>query len=234
MATKTLDLQLTELIPLIAGDVKTIKALLGNTNSIDAGLKGPERASIVAAINALYQKIGSFSGINDGDLSATTTSLSAQKITQLIAALINDDNTTSNSSTLSARKIKELIDQKSASTPVNSSIDDTDTVGADKLWSSQHTKAQIEKAVRDLKTLVLGGEQSAMNSAFDTLKEISDWISADQTGAKAMIERIQHTLPTNEVVQLDDQKKRNVQQSIGLGDLTSLNLVQAYTTARDS
>ena len=71
---------------------------------------------------------------------------------------------------------------------------------------------------------VVGGAPAT----FDTLKEISDYIETDKTGASAMAESINKRLRVDEQQSLTEQEQANVLGALGL---TDTDFVSAYNTA---
>ena len=64
--------------------------------------------------------------------------------------------------------------------------------------------------------------------AFNTLKEIADYIEQDKTGANAMAESINKRLRVDEQQSLTEQEQANVLGALGL---TDTDFVSAYNTA---
>ena len=64
--------------------------------------------------------------------------------------------------------------------------------------------------------------------AFNTLKEIADYIEQDKTGASAMAESINKRLRVDEQQSLTEQEQSNVLGALGL---TDTDFVSAYNTA---
>ena len=71
---------------------------------------------------------------------------------------------------------------------------------------------------------VVGGAPAT----FDTLKEISDYIETDKSGASAMAESINKRLRVDEQQSLTEQEQANVLGALGL---TDTDFVSAYNTA---
>ena len=71
---------------------------------------------------------------------------------------------------------------------------------------------------------VVGGAPAT----FDTLKEISDYIETDKTGASAMATSINNRLRIDEQQTLSEQQQSNVLGALGL---TDTDFVSAYNTA---
>lgn len=67
--------------------------------------------------------------------------------------------------------------------------------------------------------------------AFNTLKEIADYIETDKTGASAMAESINKRLRVDEQQTLSEQEQANVLGALGL---TDTDFVSAYNTAVNS
>ncbi|RYF26547.1 MAG: hypothetical protein EOO42_01210 [Flavobacteriales bacterium] len=109
-------------------------------------------------------------------------------------------------------------------------IDDVATSGTAKTYSIDKIKSQIE----ELKQALLGGVPAA---AYDTLKEIADYIATDVTGAASMTTalglrvRVDAAQSFNSTQQL--QARNNI-DAFGTPEIGNpdTDLVAAYTTAK--
>lgn len=104
-------------------------------------------------------------------------------------------------------------------------IDDT-AAAADKAYSSQKTAELISAAKTDLKNELTNGA----DAAYDTFKEVAEYIAADKTGAAAMAEQIGKRLRVDEAQQLTTTQKAAVEQTLNLGD-TATDFVAAFNQA---
>ena len=81
----------------------------------------------------------------------------------------------------------------------------------------------INKVSEEIAKVVGGAPET-----FNTLKEISDYIEQDKTGASAMAESINKRLRIDEQQTLSEQEQANVLGSLGL---TDVDFVTVYNTA---
>ncbi|WP_438942662.1 hypothetical protein, partial [Pseudomonas amygdali] len=68
------------------------------------------------------------------------------------------------------------------------------------------------------------------DAAYDTFKEVAEYIAADKTGAAAMAEQIGKRLRVDEAQQLTTTQKTAVEQTLNLGD-TATDFVAAFNQA---
>ena len=69
---------------------------------------------------------------------------------------------------------------------------------------------------------VVGGAPTA----YDTLKEISDYIESDKSGASAIATSINNRLRFDEVQHLTEQQQQNVLDSLGLNDVDFVSIYE--------
>ena len=116
------------------------------------------------------------------------------------------------------------------------------TGGVDESQVQSAVNAKVEESINTLKgelaTLVTPTITAEINKVvdgapdtFNTLKEISDYIEQDKTGASAMTTSINNRLRFDEQQTLTEAQQTNVLNSLGL---TDTDLVAAYTTAVNS
>ena len=116
------------------------------------------------------------------------------------------------------------------------------TGGVDESQVQSTVNAKVEESINTLKgelaTLVTPTITAEINKVvdgapdtFNTLKEISDYIEQDKTGASAMTTSINNRLRFDEQQTLTEAQQTNVLNSLGL---TDTDLVAAYTTAVNS
>lgn len=116
------------------------------------------------------------------------------------------------------------------------------TGGVDESQVQSTVNAKVEESIDTLKgelaTLVTPTITAEINKvvdgapdAFNTLKEIADYIEQDKTGASAMTTSINNRLRFDEQQSLTEVQQTNVLNSLGL---TDTDLVAAYTTAVNS
>lgn len=104
-------------------------------------------------------------------------------------------------------------------------IDDT-TPAADKTYSSQKVNSLINDAKESVKSEILGG----VDSTYDTLKEVADYIEQDKTGASAMARSIANRLRIDESQVLSSSQKQVVEETLNLGD-TNADFVAKFEAA---
>lgn len=104
----------------------------------------------------------------------------------------------------------------------------SDTAGAavvDKTWSA----AKITAALAALKAQILDGAPEA----FDTLKEIADYLSANDGALAGLLTAINNRVRFDAAQDLTAEQKLQACVNIGVGD-PEVDLVLAYTTSRDA
>lgn len=113
------------------------------------------------------------------------------------------------------------------------------TGGVDESQVQSTVNAKVEESINTLKgelaTLVTPTITAEINKVvdgapdtFNTLKEISDYIEQDKTGASAMAESINNRLRFDERQTLTEAQQTNVLNSLGLVDT---DFVSVYNTA---
>lgn len=113
------------------------------------------------------------------------------------------------------------------------------TGGVDESQVQSTVNAKVEESINTLKgelaTLVTPTITAEINKvvdgapdAFNTLKEIADYIEQDKTGASAMTTSINNRLRFDEQQSLTEAQQANVLNSLGL---TDTDFTTAYNTA---
>lgn len=92
--------------------------------------------------------------------------------------------------------------------------------------TTSYSSNKVNELIRQTKTDILGGA----STAYDTLKEVEDYITTDKSGAAAMATTIGQKLKVNEVHTLTPQELTNVQTSLKLGN-TDVDLVAVFNNA---
>ena len=114
-------------------------------------------------------------------------------------------------------------------------------------------KTSVVRAMNELKASIgavnTGTNESAVNQLIDnkindlvdnapealnTLKEIADKLQADESTATALASTVSKKVAFDSPQSLSTEQQKQAQENIGLGDLSSADLVTVYTTARDS
>ena len=119
------------------------------------------------------------------------------------------------------KKLKTRITTLEGSVASSSSINDT-TPSSTTTYSSN----KVNDLIRKTQTDIIGGAAEAYN----TLKEIEDYITTDKSGAAAMATVVGQKLKVNEVHTLTSQELTNVQTSLKLGN-TDVDLVAVFNNA---
>ena len=89
-------------------------------------------------------------------------------------------------------------------------------------------KAELPTLVTPTITAEINKVVDGAPDTFNTLKEISDYIEQDKTGASAMAESINKRLRVDEQQTLSEQEQANVLGALGL---TDTDFVSVYNTA---
>lgn len=114
-------------------------------------------------------------------------------------------------------------------------------------------KTSVVRAMNELKASIgavnTGTDESAVNQLIDnkinalvdnapealnTLKEIAVKLQADESTATALASTVSKKVDFDSPQSLSTEQQKQAQENIGLGDLSSADLVTVYTTARDS
>lgn len=107
-------------------------------------------------------------------------------------------------------------------------IDDTAGDGATSVtWSVDKIHDMIELAKADVKNDLLGGA----SAAFDTLKELQDLITGDETIVSALAVKVGEKVSFAEPQTLTTGQRLQACNNLGIGD-PEVDLVAAYTAAK--
>jgi hypothetical protein len=159
------------------------------------------------AINEGFQAVGT---------SLKTTNNSIGKLSQLKAEITDRTNL------VEAINFTYTEAAKKGTAGKTTEIDDS-VAASNSVYSSSKTEAVIEAKV---KAEVLKITQDAPE-AFDTLKEVGDWIQANTTAVTA----ISNKVPFNETKVLEDAQVQNVWTTLKLGDTSQIDFVKTFTDA---
>lgn len=149
--------------------------------------------------------------------------------TDIKAILANEGSLTGLTTTAKGSLVAAINEIKAALAGI-SSIDDALTSGTTKTYSIDKIKSSIQQ----LKTDLLGGVPA---TAFDTLKEIADYIGTDATATSGLVTAIGKRLSVEGVQSFTLAEKLQARQnidaygSIELGN-PDTNLVTIYTAAK--
>lgn len=130
---------------------------------------------------------------------------------------------------------------------------DVDTKLGDLTTLTTTDKTSVVRAMNELKASIgavnTGTDESSVNQLIDnkinalvdnapealnTLKEIADKLQADESTATALASTVSKKVAFDSPQSLSTEQQKQAQENIGLGDLSSADLVTVYTTARDS
>lgn len=144
----------------VGGDVKALYTLITGAANIASlvNLKTDTKANLVAALNELFDDIATL---------------------QSNSGAIIDDNNISTTKTYSSSKTESVATAKASAAAAALISDGTTAAGT--TWSSTKINSQIGTVVAQVQQILAGS-----SAAYDTFKEISDYIAADTSGAAAM------------------------------------------------
>lgn len=146
---------------------------------------------------------------------------------------------------------------KGKDTEIKNSVDtlktDVSTKLGDLTTLATTDKTSVVRAMNELKASIgavnTGTDETAVNQLIDnkinalvdnapealnTLKEIADKLQADESTATALASTVSKKVAFDSPQSLSTEQQKQAQENIGLGDLSSADLVTVYTTARDS
>lgn len=152
---------------------------------------------------------------------------------------------------------KDIKSLKDKDIKLNTSVEtlktDVGTKLGDLTTLTTTDKTSVVRAMNELKASIgavnTGTDESAVNQLIDnkinalvdnapealnTLKEIADKLQADESTATALARTVSKKVAFDSAQSLSTEQQKQAQENIGLGDLSSADLVQVYTTARDS
>lgn len=121
-----------------------------------------------------------------------------------------NDNAPSATTTYSGNKIEQVSTAKAAA------IISDGTTATGTTWSSTKINNAIQNLATQVQTIL-----EASPEAFNTFKEVADYIASDKTGADAMLASIQNRLRVDA-----DQSFSSEQLSYGLGNLVKLGVAK--------
>lgn len=207
----------------VGGDVKALYTLITGAASISSltSLNTQTKANLVAAINEVLTVA------NQGIANTN--------------ALIKD-TAPGSANTYSSNKIEAVATAKGQAAAL--ALISDGTTSASLTWSSTQINTAIGAVATQVQNILAGS-----TAAYDTFKEVSDYIAADQTGASAMLASIQQRLQLdadttftanqlthglNNLVALGAAKQSDLQALVtAVGD-TTINFVTVYTNAKNS
>lgn len=119
--------------------------------------------------------------------------------------------------------INELADRPTA---VGGAAIDDSRASADTVYSGQKTDELIAAAKQEVVDEIIGGAAEAYN----TLKEVADYIETDKTGAAKMADQIGKRLRIDEAQVLTPEQKTAVETTLNLGN-TNTDFAQRFKEA---
>lgn len=125
-------------------------------------------------------------------------------------------------------ELKTRIDNANAGG--SAAIDDASAASGTTVYSSQKTVQLVESAKSAVKTEIKAEILGGADAAYDTLKEIGDYIKEDKSGAAAMAEQIGKRLRIDEMQNLTPEQKAAVETTLNLGD-TDADFVARFERA---
>ncbi|RPD86229.1 hypothetical protein EGK75_07570 [Neisseria weixii] len=124
----------------------------------------------------------------------------------------NLQTTDKNSLVGAINELKGMVDSNQAAG--GALIDDVSAASATTVYSSQKTEQLIAAEGQNIRNQILDGA----DTAYDTLKEIGDYIKEDKSGAATMAEQIGKRLRIDEAQELTPEQKTAVETTLNLGD----------------
>lgn len=112
----------------------------------------------------------------------------------------------------------------------NAAINDNAPASESTVYSSQKTQQLIDAAKNDVKQEVKTEILDGAEEAYDTLKEVGNYIKEDKSGAAAMAEQIGKRLRIDESQELSPEQKTAVETTLNLGD-TDTDFVARFEQA---
>ncbi|WP_165006260.1 hypothetical protein [Neisseria yangbaofengii] len=143
----------------------------------------------------------------------------ADKCGELFKSLRTDLGQKSSLKTQNKNSLVEAINELADRPQGNSgaAIDDSQAA-AHTAYSSQKTVELIAAAKQETKTEITAEIVGEAAEAYNTLKEVSDYIESDSTGAARMAEQIGYRLRIDETQQLSPEQKTAVEATLNLGN----------------
>lgn len=173
--------------------------------------------AIGADIGALITNQGALDALTTADKSSLVNALNEVKAGLATAGASINDASASTSTVYSSAKTEAVAVAAAAGI-----IDDSSKSDA-KTWSSVKLESQINAAIA---AIVDGAPE-----AFNTLKEIADYIADDQSATAALTTAVNNRVKFNDAQSLTTQQKIQACENIGVGDPTT-DFVAAYTAAK--
>lgn len=170
----------------------------------------------------LEQRLSEFILALGADIKALSNKDAAQ---DTIMGALNDLSTTQKGSLVEA--INNVL---AIATTAASVIDDGEGIEAEKTYS----KLAISTKLQELKAQILGDMPP---ETLDTIKEIADWITNDESVMAGIVNSIAKRVAVDSAQTFTDEEKAQGRQNIGaqeaaaIGD-TNTDLVALYTTAK--
>lgn len=127
-------------------------------------------------------------------------------------------------STAIGEEVKKL---RTKLTSVESRIESLNIINDESLsGSTVYSSNKVSTLITQVKEELLGGASEAYN----TLKEIEEYITTDKSGASAMTLALSQRLKINEVHTLSPEELSNIQESLKLGN-TDTDFVAVFNRA---
>lgn len=127
-------------------------------------------------------------------------------------------------STAIGEEVKKL---KTKLTSVESRIESLNIINDESAsGGTVYSSNKVNTLITQVKEELLGGA----SEAYDTLKEIEEYITTDKSGASAMTLALSQRLKINEVHTLSSEELSNIQESLKLGN-TDTDFVAVFNRA---
>lgn len=218
-ATVTQSSQIQALAVRLGTEFKAVYAKLGNL----ASLKTTDKTAIVAAINEVVDTVtAAQTTLNDYATRLTTVEGKAStNSTELATAKTNITNLQTALSTVQTT-VEELQDQIASSTNIDDTKASTTTT-----YSSSKIASEITAAKQAVKDDLLGGA----GAAYDTLKELADLITENQTAIDALETVAAGHVKYDAAQDLTDAQKTQARSNIGAAAATDVSSYGTRLTA---
>lgn len=160
------------------------------------------------------------------DQSAVLTQTFQAIGTDIKALLTGQGNLSNLNTTQKGNLVAALNEVRAMVTTAGAQINDS-TASTSTVYSSSKTEstitAMVDGAIADL--------VDGAPAAYDTLKEIADYIAADETATQGLLTAVNNRVKFNEPQSLTETEQIQASQNIGVGDPTT-DFVSIYEAAK--
>ena len=146
-----------------------------------------------------------------------------QQIGDDVQGLLAQDGNLANLSTTAKTSLVLAINEvltvaQQAGQTATGLIDDTATTSTTKVWSISKLTSELAA----LKSDILGGVPA---TAFDTIKEIADYINSDQTLGTQLVDGLSKRVRFDAAQTLDATEQAQARDNIGAASITLVNMI---------